>query len=195
MSMVRVSQQRSRMPSLVERPLRVVLNYRAVSRTVRAGTGLRCSPGSRVSSPGRLVVGDFASFGRNCLVDVNGSIGHFFLAAAGVTIVGRDDHATNQIGVPVVLSEWIGDREAGTRDVVAIGDDVWIGAGAIVLSGVRIGHGVVVGAGAIVTTDVPDFSIVAGVPARIMGLRIAENRQVEHLAELQRLRSQLLGQY
>ena len=49
---------------------------------------------------------------------------------------------------------------------VAIGHDVWIGHGAVVLPGVRIGHGAVVGANAVVTRDVPAYRIVAGAPAR-----------------------------
>ena len=55
---------------------------------------------------------------------------------------------------------------------VRIGNDVWIGAGAIVLKGVTIGDGAVVGAGAIVTNDVPTHAIVVGVPAKVIGTRL-----------------------
>ncbi len=51
---------------------------------------------------------------------------------------------------------------------IVIGDDAWLGAGCIVLPGVQIGEGAVVGAGSIVTKNVPDFTVVAGVPARPM---------------------------
>lgn len=54
---------------------------------------------------------------------------------------------------------------------VVLGHDVWVGHGAIVLPGVRIGTGAVVGAGAIVTKDVADYTIVVGVPARVVRLR------------------------
>ena len=51
---------------------------------------------------------------------------------------------------------------------VEIGDDAWLGTGCIVLPDVRIGRGAVVGAGSVVTKNVPDFTIVAGVPAKLI---------------------------
>jgi acetyltransferase-like isoleucine patch superfamily enzyme len=61
-----------------------------------------------------------------------------------------------------------------TRGDVVIGHDVWIGSGAVILSGVAIGHGAVVAARAVVTRDVPPYGIVAGNPARLIRLRFAE---------------------
>lgn len=54
---------------------------------------------------------------------------------------------------------------------ITVGHDVWIGAGVIVLNGVKIGNGVIVAAGAVVTKDIPDYAIVAGVPAKIIKYR------------------------
>ena len=54
---------------------------------------------------------------------------------------------------------------------INIGDDVWIGFGAIVLENVSIGSGAVVAAGAVVREDVPENTIVAGVPAKVVGQR------------------------
>ncbi|HDZ8876661.1 hypothetical protein J4G66_16215 [Aeromonas dhakensis] len=54
---------------------------------------------------------------------------------------------------------------------IKIGNDVWIGANAIILPGVTIGDGAVVGAGAVVTRDVPDYAIVVGVPAKVIRQR------------------------
>lgn len=55
---------------------------------------------------------------------------------------------------------------------IAIGDDVWIGFGCIVLEGVKIGHGAVVGAGAVVTKSIPDMAIAVGNPAKVIGSRV-----------------------
>lgn len=60
-------------------------------------------------------------------------------------------------------------RDRPPSEPILIGDDVWIGAGAVVVGGVRFGNGVIVGAGAVVDFDVPDYAVVAGNPARIVG--------------------------
>ncbi len=56
---------------------------------------------------------------------------------------------------------------------VVLGEDVWIGHGAIILPGVTVGTGAVVGAGSVVTKDVPRFTIVAGVPAKVIRRRVS----------------------
>ena len=59
-------------------------------------------------------------------------------------------------------------NEAGS---IAVGNDVWIGARAIILSGVTIGDGAIIGAGAVVTRNVPPYAVVAGVPANVIRFR------------------------
>ena len=64
-----------------------------------------------------------------------------------------------------------------------IGNDVWIGYGAIIMAGITIGDGAVIGAGAVVTKNVEPYSIVAGVPAKIIKYRFEENI-IKELLEL-----------
>ena len=65
----------------------------------------------------------------------------------------------------------IKDQSLFTKGGIVIEDDAWIGVGAIVLDGVRIGKGAVVGAGSVVNDNIPDDSIAAGVPARVVKMR------------------------
>ena len=59
-----------------------------------------------------------------------------------------------------------------TRAGIEVGDEAWLGFGVIVLDGVRIGRGAVVAAGAVVNSDIPEFAIAAGVPAKVVGSRL-----------------------
>jgi len=65
------------------------------------------------------------------------------------------------------------DRDEDKHTV--IGNDVWIGANAIIIQGVKIGNGAVIGAGSIVTKDVGDYEIVAGNPAKFIRKRFSDN--------------------
>jgi len=69
------------------------------------------------------------------------------------------------------------------EDIVTIGNDVWIGFEAIILSGVKIGDGAIVGARAVVTKDVPPYAIVGGVPAKMIRRRFPDET-VSKLLEL-----------
>lgn len=75
-----------------------------------------------------------------------------------------------------------GEPESGlSRGPITVGNDVWMGRDALVLSGVTISHGAVVGARAVVTKDVAPFEIVGGVPARHIGWRFDEQIREELL--------------
>lgn len=114
---------------------------------------------------GRLTIGDDTIFGHHCTIAVHElvTIGTDCLIAEMVSI--RDhDHGFTRLDVPM--------RQQGARTrPVRIGDDVWIGAKATVVSGVTIGDHAIVAAGAVVTSDVPAGAIVGGVPARVIRQR------------------------
>jgi acetyltransferase-like isoleucine patch superfamily enzyme len=109
-----------------------------------------------IYAPEQLEFGDQVDIGEFTHIRANGGIriGSRVLIAAHVTITTREH--------PVELPRW-----GVTKDApVEIADDVWIGAGAVILPGVTIGRGAVVAAGAVVTAPVDPFTVVAGVPAR-----------------------------
>lgn len=117
-----------------------------------------------VKDDARLEIGAFCYVGRGSELDISDSIsiGTRVLIAPNVFIT---DHEHNiHAGIPIDLQ---GCRSAP----VVIEDNVWLGAGSIVLPGVRIGQGAVVGAGAVVTRSIPKNAVVAGVPAVIRRLR------------------------
>jgi maltose O-acetyltransferase len=109
----------------------------------------------------RLSIGEYTFIGRGVEIEISTrvTIGRHGLIAPGVFITDHN-HGTS-IDEPIF-------RQPSVHSTVVIGDDVWIGANAVILPGVNIGDGAVVGAGAVVTSDVPPRSIVGGVPARLI---------------------------
>ncbi len=93
------------------------------------------------------------------------TIGSHCLISQFVSIIGIN-HTIDGLTVPIRDAPW---DTAVTG--VAIGDDVWIGSGAILLPGSRVGDGAVIAAGAVVTGEVPARAIVAGVPAAVRRYR------------------------
>lgn len=73
--------------------------------------------------------------------------------------------------------------DGNNRYTIVVGNDVWIGFGATILAGIHIGDGAVVAAGSVVTKDVPDYSIVAGNPARILRYRFSD-KQIKDLKHI-----------
>jgi acetyltransferase-like isoleucine patch superfamily enzyme len=172
--------------SLVRTTWQFVMKKKSIHGRVTVGRRFRLGSGTVIRSLHGLTIGDDVSVGRNCTIEADGSIGYKTVIAAGVGIVGRADHAIDEVGVAVIDSTWVGDRPQLPRDRVHVGVDVWIGFGAIVVSGCRIGNGAIIAAGSVVTKDVDDFAIVAGVPATTIGARFSPEEGEEHLAVLLR---------
>ena len=109
---------------------------------------------------GDITIGDHTRIGIHCTVIGPVCIGNNVNLAQGITVTALNHNFED-------CNKRIDEQGISTKPVV-IGDDVWIGANAVILPGVTIGRHVVVAAGAVVTKDVPDFSIVAGVPAKVI---------------------------
>jgi acetyltransferase-like isoleucine patch superfamily enzyme len=157
-----------------------VLRRLAVRSGVRVGARFHVGPRSVIWAPTSLAIGNDVYIGKHVTIEVDGSIGDGTLIANNVGIVGRRDHDHRQIGSPVRLSDWVGDHPGRLSDPVCIGSDVWLGFGAIVLSGVSVGDSCVIAAGAVVINDVPANSVVAGNPGAVIAQRFARDELATH---------------
>ena len=104
------------------------------------------------------------------------TIGNKVMFGPNVTIMGGD-HNHSIIGKYMFD---VKEKNIDNDQPIIIKDDIWIGAGAIILKGVTIGQGSIVAAGSIVIKNVEKYSIVAGVPAKHIKFRFSENEILEH---------------
>lgn len=130
---------------------------------------------------GKCAIGAYTFFGEGCVV-AQCTIGRFCSIAPNVTI-GLGEHPTHMFSThPIVfgphhelgISKGLGGRRGGQKLPPVVGNDVWIGANATILRGVRVGDGAIIGAGCLVTRDVAPYSIVGGVPARELKKRFPD---------------------
>jgi len=94
---------------------------------------------------GRIIIGDYVHTGANVMMFAF-------------------NHGFDDLETPTILQDYY------DGDIV-IDDDVWIGAGSVILAGVHIGKGAIIGSNAVVNKDVPDNAIVGGVPAKVLKMR------------------------
>lgn len=109
---------------------------------------------------GDVVIGDYTRIGIHNTIIGPVTIGSHVNLAQGITVTALN-HNYKETGKRI-------DQQGVSTNPVVIGDDVWIGANAVILPGVTISTHSVVAAGAVVTKDVPPHSLVAGVPAKII---------------------------
>lgn len=104
------------------------------------------------------------------------TIGNYVSIAQNVTFLLDVEHYTNHLSTfPFkVKSLRTETSESFSKGDITIDDDVWIGFGAIIMSGIHVGQGAVIAAGAVVTKDVPPYAIVGGVPAKVIRYRFSD---------------------
>lgn len=110
-----------------------------------------------------ISIGDRSELGSGSLIYGGVQIGSDVLMGPDVKIITRN-HVFDD---PKIIIN----HQGITFHPVIIGNDVWIGANAVILPGVKIGDGAVIAAGAVVTKDVAPYTIVGGVPAKVIGKR------------------------
>lgn len=171
------------MASLLKRAWLTLYSCYGVRNHVTLGKNLHLGLGSMLDATVELTVGDDVYIGKGCTIECNGSIGNGVMIANRVGLIGRHDHDFRAVGKTIRNSPWIGDadfRAELRNERLIIHDDVWIGYGSIVLSGVIVGRGAIVAAGSVVTKNIPPYAIAAGVPARVVGERFDNETITKH---------------
>lgn len=127
-------------------------NNNKIQQNVYVGTGKN------------IYIGSHCQINENVrMIDVQ--IGNYVMIAPNVNLIGGKTHNYHRLDIPMVMQ---GEKYIGP---IIIEDDVWIGINVVVLPGIKIGKGSVIGANSVVTKNIPPYSIVGGVPAKIIKKR------------------------
>ena len=114
-------------------------------------------------------------------------IGKFCSIAVGVKIIASGEHNYKAVSSFPFYAHYLKkniEKDTYTKGEVNIGNDVWVGANAVILSGVKVGDGAVIAAGSVVTKNIPPYAIVAGVPAKVIKFRFNQDI-VDQLLKIQ----------
>lgn len=114
----------------------------------------------KVLQPWRLSLGAHCEIGRRVVLDARGGL-----------VIGDNCNISDEVAIRTAEHDIQSPDFAMTTAPVTVGDRVWLCHRSILLPGVKIGEGAVVASGAVVTHDIPEFTVVGGVPARIIGKR------------------------
>lgn len=136
---------------------------------------VRVMKGTSFAQNMNVKIGNNVQFGDYCNIASNVCFGSNILMAGKVSFVGKHDHTFNVPGRTI----WQGER--GNNGTTIVEDDVWIGTGAIIISGVTIGKGSIVAAGSIVTKSIPPCEIWGGNPAKKIKDRFSPKEKLYHL--------------
>lgn len=141
------------------------------------GKSVKIGPNVFILNPQLVTIGNHVFIGdhSNLSGNIEIKIGDNVMFGPEVMIRGGD-HNISQIGQPMRFV-----KSGGINLPITIENDVWIGARAIILKGVRIGEGAVIGAGSIVTKDVLPYTINIGAPSKSIKCRFRKNELTEHL--------------
>lgn len=132
---------------------------------------VRISSKAFISDKKKLTIGDNVWIGHYCRIDTTGgvSIGEGCQLGYQASVLSHSSHIAIRLAGWRYMEESPSNRPGYILKPVCIGEYSFIGGGSFILPGVTIGRGCVVGVNSVVTKDIPDFAIVAGSPARIIG--------------------------
>lgn len=151
------------------------------SACAECGKNVYMGPKVMINGYDHLYLGNDVSLGTETKIlctRADLKIGNHVIFGPGVTVV-TGNHRIDMIGRYIDSIKDAEKTEDNDAPVHIVGDN-WIGANATILKGVTIGRGGVIAAGAVVTKDVEPYSIVAGVPAKVIDMRFSESQIIEH---------------
>lgn len=131
---------------------RIVMRSFHNSSSIRRNVDLR--------SPHRIAIGSYCNVNKHSVLDGRGTL-----------IIGNNVDIAQDVHIWTEQHDYNSTSFKAITSPVVIKDYVWIASRATILPGVTIGEGAVVACGSVVTKDVPDYTVVAGVPARVIGKR------------------------
>ena len=146
-------------------------------KSIVVGKNLAISYGVKIYPSQYVNIGDNVMIGRDVIISTSKSgrspisIGNNVMIAHRSLIIGGN-HEYSRTDIPINI------QGEGVQGAIIVEDDVWIGAGCIILSGVRIGKGSIIGSGSIVIKDIPKYSIAVGNPAKVI-----KNRKNEIISQ------------
>jgi acetyltransferase-like isoleucine patch superfamily enzyme len=169
-------------------PLLTMLFFKLWNKQLHVGRNVKIDPRAFIARGGRVTLGDESviragamllpssgsiSIGNKTSINqytvINGqggvTIGDSVMVAAFVSMFAAH-HNFDDPALPIL------EQGTSTKGGIKIEDDVWIGTHAVILDGVIIGRGSVIGAGTVVTKNVPPYSVVAGVPGKMVRSRM-----------------------
>lgn len=166
---------------------RSFLLRKTVWRKHQIGANFHSARGVFLWARNKLKIGDNFYIGKYSIIECDAEIGNNVIFANHVSLIGRYDHHYQQIGVPVRLASQIRDKDynwKGLHQKIIIEDDVWVGLGAIILSGVKIGTGSIIAAGSVVTRNVEPYSVYGGNPAKKITTRFDTEEDLQKHIEI-----------
>lgn len=144
------------------------VNHTIGCRQIKVGKGTKIHNTVILRQASNIEIGEGCLINHNNVlqagkVDGKIKIGNYVHTGANVMIIAFN-HAFDTREIPTIQQDYY-DAD------VTIGDDVWVGGGAVILAGVTIGRGAIIAAGAVVNSDVPEYAIVGGIPAKFLKYR------------------------
>lgn len=145
-----------------------VINFVRGRRIIKIGKNTKLHPTVLLRQAERIIIGEYCLINHNNVLQAGKKtgriiIGNYVHTGANVMMFAFN-HAFDSIEVPTINQDYY------DGDIV-IEDDVWIGAGTIILPGVVIGKGVIIASGSVVNKDVEPYCIYGGVPAKLISKR------------------------